>query len=172
MKTKLFAAAFALLTVLTAGAASADDDDYRYRNDGRYEDRYDDRRYGDRDWERRGDWERRYRGVITIRDDGRQFRFDRRDRLFYRLLERPFYFEPGLIYVYTDRCNRNRCRVYVYQPGYRHPVRTINAPPLDRRWDERWDDRRWERWDDRGFDDRDGRYRDDYDLEGGRTRDF
>jgi hypothetical protein len=163
MKTKLFVAAFAILTALTAGAASADDD-YRYRGDGRYEDRYEDRGYDDR---RGGDWDRRYRGVITVRDHGRQWIFDRRDRLFYRLLESPFGFRPGLIYVYTDRCNRGQCRVYVYEPGYRRPVQSLIAPPLGRRWDNRWDDRRWERWDDRGFDDRDGRYRDDYGLGGG-----
>lgn len=154
MKTKLFAAVVAALTLASIGAASAQD--YR-RGDG-------------------GEW--RHRAEITVRnDDGRRFDFGRRDRAFYRFIDHPYNFRPGLTYAYTDRCGRAGCLVYVYRPGQRRPVDYVYAPRLPR-WmnggwrndrDERWDDRddhhRDDRWDDRRDDDRE--WRDDRDLRGG-----
>lgn len=178
MKTKFFAAALAALTLATAGAASAQDF-----------------RRGDRDWDR-GDW--RGRQEITIRKDGRVMRFDRGDRMFYRLQDRPFRFEPGLTYAYTDRCNRQGCVAFVFDNRHRRPIDRIFAPHLQMRgyawrdardFDRNYgrfgrydrDDRNWNnedernyrngrdgRFDDRG-DDRDGRRRGDW-LEGGPTQ--
>ena len=178
MKTTLFAAALAALTLATAGAASAQD--FRRGDHGR-------------DWDRRGHQE------ITIRKDGRVMTFDRGDRMFYRLQDRPFRFEPGLTYSYTDRCNRNGCVVFVFNNRSRRPIDRIFAPHLQMRgyaWREardfnrnygrfgRYDrdDRHWRNDDERNyrdgrdgrFDDRDdrrdGRDRDDRRLEGGPTR--
>jgi hypothetical protein len=116
MKTKLFAAAMAALTLATAGAAAAQD--FR-RGDG------------DRGWDR-GDW--RGRQEITVRKDGRTFSFVRGDRMFYRLLDRPFNFRPGLTYAYTDRCNRAGCIAFVFDSRHRRPIDRIFAPRLpDRR---------------------------------------
>lgn len=153
MKRKLFAAALAALTLATAGAASAQD--YRGRDrDGR-------------------DW--RGRQEITIRNDGRTFSFERGDRMFYRLLDRPFNFRPGHTYAYTDRCNRHGCIAFVYDNRSRRPIDRIFAPHLpDRRfvWREargfdrgynrfgRYDrdERDWRNEDDRMYrEDRDGR---------------
>lgn len=183
MKTKLFAAALAALTLATAGAASAQD----FRRGDR-----------DRDWDR--DW--RPRQEITIRKDGRAMTFDRRDRMFFRLQSRPYYFEPGLTYAYTDRCNRQGCIAFVFDGRHRRPIDRVFAPHLpmrgyayreardfdrnygrfgrydrdDRNWnndddrnyrygrDGRFDDRNYDR-DDRDRDDRDDRW-----LEGGPTR--
>jgi hypothetical protein len=183
MKTKLFAAVLAALTLATAGAASAQDF-----------------RRGDRDWDRgdRGDW--RGRHEITIRKDGRVMSFDRSDRMFWRLQARPFHFEPGLTYAYTDRCNRQGCVAFVFDRRHRGPIDRIFAPHLqmrgyawrqargfdgnygrfgrydrdDRTWnneDERnYRDGRNDRYDDRD-DDRDDRRRYDRDeLEGGPSR--
>jgi hypothetical protein len=137
MKNKLFAAALAALTLATAGVASAQD----YRR-------------GDRDG--RGNHERndrdhwRGRGQITIRNDGRTFTFERDDRMFYRLRERPFNFQPGMTYSYTDRCNRRGCVVFVFDGRHRRPVDRIFAPHLpDRRfvWREARDfDRNYDRF--------------------------
>lgn len=127
MKTRHFlAAAMAVLTLAAAGAAAA-------QGYGRGHDRQ--------------------RAEITIRDDGRQFSVDRNDRLFYRLIDRPYHFRPGLTYAYTDRCNRNGCSVLVFSERSRRPVDRIFAPRLPNRGDWRDDDRRDGRWDDR----RDGR---------------
>jgi hypothetical protein len=114
MKTKLFAAALAALTVAASLPAAAQDF-------------------------RRGDDRRR--AEITIRNDGRTFSFDRRDRMFYRLLDRPYHFRPGLTYAYTDRCNRNGCLVFVFNDRSRRPMDRMFAPHLPRRLDARWDDR-------------------------------
>lgn len=182
MKTKLFAAALAALTLATAGAASAQDF-----------------RHGDRGWDRdgRGDW--RGRQEITIRKDGRVMTFDRGDRMFYRLQDRPYGFEPGLTYSYTDRCNRFGCVAFVFTRHSRRPIDRIFAPHLRMRgyaWREARDfdrnygrygdydrdDRNWRNNDERNYrDGRDGRFddrhddRDDYDrydrrLEGGPSR--
>ncbi len=134
MKTMLLAAAVAAFSLLTAGAASAEHD----RGGGYYRN-----------------------AEITVRDHGHVMRFDRRDRLFYRLLESPFRFRPGYTYVYTDQCRRDgQCRVLVFAPWERRPVDSLHAPPLNRRgywrdrsrWDDDWDDDDWD-------DDRDGRWR-------------
>lgn len=181
MKTKFFAAALAAMTLATAGAASAQDF-----------------RRGDRDWERgdRGDF--RGRQEITIRKDGRTMVFDRRDRMFFRLQDRPFRFEPGLTYQYTDRCNRQGCVAFVFDNRSRRPIDRIFAPHINDRnyaWREargfdraygsfgRYDrdDRNWNNEDDRNYrDGRDGRFDDRRDdrnrrdrgdwLEGGPTQ--
>lgn len=180
MKTKFFAAALAAMTLATAGAASAQD----FRRGDR-----------DRDWDR-GDF--RGRQEITIRKDGRVMTFDRRDRMFYRLQDRPFRFEPGLTYAYTDRCNRQGCIAFVFDNRHRRPIDRIFAPHLQMRgyaWREardfdrsynrfgRYDrdDRNWNNEDDRNYrdgrhgrfddrrNDRDGRSRSDW-LEGGTTQ--
>jgi hypothetical protein len=166
MKTKLFAAALAALTLATAGAASAQNYDRDRRGEhGRYE--------------QRGDW--RGQSQITIRKDGRVMTFDRRDRLFYRLMDRPFGFRPGLTYAYTDRCNRNGCVAFVFDGRHRRPIDRIFAPHLREARGYAWrenrgfdgnysrfgrydrDDRNWNSDDDRryregrdGRDDRDG----------------
>jgi hypothetical protein len=107
MKTKLFAAALAALTLASASAAGAQE--FR-RGDG---------------------W--RHRAEITIRNDGRTFSFDRGDRMFYRLLDRPYHFRPGMTYAYTDRCNRFGCVVIVFDDFRRRPVDRIFAPHLPMR---------------------------------------
>lgn len=151
MKNKLFAAVIAAVTLMTAGAASAQD----YR------------RHNDHDWRRNAD--------ITIRKDGRTFEFERGDRMFYRLLDRPFNFRPGMTYAYTDRCNRQGCVAFVFDGRSRRPIDRIFAPHLQLRgwqiretrgWDGRYnrygrydrDDRRWNNDDERNYrDQRDGR---------------
>lgn len=168
MKNKLFAAALAALTLATAGAASAQD--YR-RGD------HDGPRY-ERDFDR-------VRATITIRNDGRTFTFNRGDRMFYRLLDRPYNFRPGMTYIYTDQCNRHGCVAIAFDYRYRRPIERIFAPHLQMRgWAWRQardfdhdygrygrfdqDDRRWNREDDRDFrDQRDGRG-DRSGLDGGR----
>jgi hypothetical protein len=175
MKTKLFAAALAAALTLGALPAAAQNYD-RGRGDG---------------W--RGD--HRGRQEITIRNDGRSFSVDRGDRLFYRLIDQPFRFRPGMTYSYTDRCNRNGCVVFVFDGRSRRPVDRIFAPHLRdgryrfreaRSFDGSYnrfgrydrDERGWDNDDDRSFregrdgrgdrdHDRDGRGRDDRRLEGG-----
>jgi hypothetical protein len=161
MKTKLFAAALAALTLATAGVASAQNYD-RGRYDGRYE------------RSERGDW--RHRAEITVRKDGRTMTFDRSDRMFYRLLDRPFHFRPGLVYAYTDRCNRHGCVAFVFDGRSRRPIDRIFAPHLREARGYAWrengrfdrdygrfgrydrDDRGWDNDDDRSFrEGRDGR---------------
>jgi hypothetical protein len=178
MKTKLFAAALAAMTLATAGTASAQDF-----------------RRGDRDG--RGDW--RGRQEITIRKDGRVMQFDRGDRMFWRLQTRPFNFQPGLTYAYTDRCNRFGCVAFVFDRRHRGPIDRIFAPHLNMRgyawrqardFDRNYgrfgrydrDDRNWNNDDERNYrdgrdgrfddrdDDRDGRGRGDRRLEGGPTQ--
>jgi hypothetical protein len=165
MTMKLFAAALAAMTLVTAGAASAQD----YRR-------------GDRDWDR-GD--RRGRQEITVRKDGRVMSFSRDDRMFYRLIDRPYNFRPGLTYAYTDRCNRQGCIAFVFDRRHRRPIDRIFAPHLrhalynwreSRNFDRNYnrfgayerDDRNWNNEDDRLF--REGRNRGDWDddLDGGR----
>lgn len=158
MKNKLFAAALTALT-LVGVALPASAQEYRGR--------------GHDEW--------RGRQEITIRQDGRTATFDRRDRMFYRLMERPYNFRPGLTYVYTDRCGRDQCMVLTFARNSRGPIDRSWAPRMgrffyvaaydDRRGDDnRWDDRRGDdnRWDDRRGDDnrwsdrdRDGRGYDD-----------
>ena len=154
MKTKVFAAALAALALGASLPAAAQD--FR-RGDGF-----------------RG--EQRHRAEITIRNDGRTLSFDRRDRMFYRLLDRPYHFRPGLTYSYTDRCNRFGCVVFVFDGRQRRPIDRIFAPHVpvrayawrqgrdfDRgynrfgRFDR--DDRNWNNDDDRRY--REGRDRDD-----------
>ncbi len=168
MKTKLIAAALAALTLgaaLPAAAQGFDRHETSYR--------------GDRGDNYRGGGERWRRAEITIRNNGRQFSVDRDDRLFYRLLERPFGFRPGLTYAYTDRCNRFGCVAFVFDDYHRRPIDRIFAPHLQMRgygWRQargfdgefrgfgRYarDDRGWNNNDDRDFrDGRDGRGRDE-----------
>jgi len=152
MKTKLFAAALAALTLATAGAAAAQD--FRRGDTGR-------------DWNR-GDW--RGRQEITIRQSGRTFSFNRGDRMFYRLLDRPFNFRPGMTYAYTDRCNRMGCVAFVFDGRNRYPIDRIFAPRLqdprftwrdNARFDRGYDDYGHYNRDDRGWNDNDDRaYRD------------
>jgi hypothetical protein len=162
MKNKLFAAALAALTLATAGVASAQD--HRRADFGG-------RPSHDRDY--RGDWRRN--AEITIRKDGRTFEFERGDRMFYRLLDRPFNFRPGMTYQYTDRCNRNGCVVFVFDGRSRRPVDRIFAPHIQARgyaWRQARDfdggynrfgrfdrdDRRWNNDHERAYrDQRDGR---------------
>jgi hypothetical protein len=161
MKNKLFAAALAGLTLASAGIASAQD--HRRADFGG-------RPSYDRDY--------RHRAEITVRNDGRTFSFNRGDRMFHRLIDRPFHFRPGMTYSYTDRCNRQGCVVFVFDGRHRRPVDRIFAPHLQMRgwawreardFDSRYDrfgrydrdDRRWNNRDDRDYrDQRDGRGRD------------
>ena len=154
MKNKLFAAALAAVTLAGAAMPAAAQD---FRGDGY-----------------RGDYNQDFRGnrgdlrdirrmaQITIRQDGRQISFDRRDRMFYRLMDRPFNFQPGMTYVYTDRCSRDACMVLVFSPWSRRPIDRIWAPRPGRFFFARGDrDGRWnDRGDDRGFNDG-GPYRGD-----------
>ena len=156
MKTKFFAAALAVLTLATAGIASAQD--YRGGPDRCRDYRYDD-----------------FRGRldITVRKDGRTFTFERGDRMFYRLLDRPFNFQPGMTYSYTDRCNRNGCIAFVFDGRHRRPIDRIFAPHLTQRgyaWRQARDfDRSYNRFgnydrDERGWTNDDDRaYRQDRD---------
>jgi hypothetical protein len=174
MKTKLIAAALAALTLgafaMPAAAQDFGRQDSNYRGEGYRGDRGDDFRGGERNWRR---------AEITIRNNGREFSFGRDDRLFYRLLDRPFGFRPGLTYAYTDRCNRFGCVAFVFDDYHRRPIDRIFAPHLPTRgygWRQargfdgefrgygRYgrDDRGWNNSDDRDFrDGRDGRGRDE-----------
>lgn len=140
MKTKFFAAALAVLTLATAGIASAQD----YRGPDRGRD------YRHEDFRGRLD--------ITVRKDGRTFTFERGDRMFYRLLDRPFNFQPGMTYSYTDRCNRNGCIAFVFDGRHRRPIDRIFAPHLTQRgyaWSQARDfDRSYNRFGDYDRDDR------------------
>lgn len=184
MKTKLFAAAVAALT-LAGAAIPAAAQNYERRGNLGGEVQRDYR--GDR-----GDWRRN--ASITIQKDGRTIRVNRDDRLFYRLLDRPFHFRPGMTYRYTDRCNRNGCVAFVFDGRSRRPVDRIFAPHLrhgqyawreSAGWDRDYnrfgrydrDDRRWNNDDERSYrdgrngrDDDDRRDRDDDRLEGGPRR--
>jgi hypothetical protein len=190
MKTKLFAAALAVMTLGASLPAAAQNYD-RYRDRDGYVDTY------------RGDSHREWRGndhrggrwrfaEIVVRKDGRTYSFDRDDRMFYRLLERPFRFVPGLTYQYTDRCNRHGCVVFVFDRYSRRPIDRIFAAHLplrnwawrdhrgfddgyrhygyyerdERRFDDEWRYRDDDRWDD------DDRRWDNYRLEGGRDDDL
>jgi hypothetical protein len=170
MKNKLFAAALAAVTLAGVALPAAAQD---FRGDGRGD--YNQQFRGDRG----SDW--RMRNQINVRVDGRQFSFDRQDRAFYRLSDRPFNFRPGLTYVYTDRCSRGSCMVLVFSQRSRTPIDRTWAPRLDRRFffangdrDGRFDGRGDGRWDNRGDDGRGndgGTYRGDdrgnRDLDGG-----
>lgn len=167
MKNKLFAAALAALTLVSVGAASAQD--YRRGPPGGHD--FD-----------------RARATITIRNDGRTFTVNRGDRMFYRLLDRPYNFRPGMTYAYSDRCNRQGCVAFVFDGRSRRPVDRIFAPHVQMRgWAWRQargfdgnygrfgrydrDDRGWNNDDDRNYrDGRDGR-RDRGDDDRGRDRD-
>jgi hypothetical protein len=152
MKNKLFAAALAAVTLAGVALPAAAQD---FRGDGRGDYNYNQDFRGDRG----GDW--RMRNQITVRVDGRLLSFDRHDRAFYRLSERPFNFRPGLTYVYTDRCSRGFCMVLAFSPRSRTPVDRTWAPRLDRSFffangdrDGRFDGRGDGRWDNRGDDGR------------------
>lgn len=123
MKRKILAAVVAALTIAGfAAPASAQ----RYDRNG-YVDTYHGEAY--REWG--GNEHRRWRHAeITVRKDGRSFSFDRDDHLFYRLIDHPFGFRPGLTYEYTDRCNRHGCVVFVFSRHSRWPVDRIFAPHL------------------------------------------
>ncbi len=155
MKSKLFAVAVAALTLAGAAIpAAAQRYDHRPTLGGEIRSDY----YGDH----RGDWRRR--AAITVRKDGRIMVFDRRDRMFYRLLDRPFHFRPGMTYAYTDRCNRYGCVAFVFDGRHRRPVDRIFAPHLRHAryaWREgRGFDRNYSRYGDYERDDR-GWYNDD-----------
>jgi len=159
MKNKLFAAALAAVTLAGVALPAAAQD---FRGDGRGD--YNQQFRGDRG----NDW--RMRNQINVRVDGRQFSFDRQDRAFYRLSDRPFNFRPGLTYVYTDRCSRGSCMVLVFSQRSRAPIDRTWAPRLDRRFffangdrDGRFDGRGDGRWDNRGDD---GRFDGDRDHRG------
>ena len=142
MKNKLFAAALTAVTLAGAALPAAAQD---FRGD--YNQEF-----------RGGDW--RMRNQITVRQDGRLITFDRHDRLFYRLMEQPFNFRPGLTYVYTDRCGPNQCMVLAFSRFSRAPVDRTWAPRLGRFFfaadrDGRFDGRGDGRWNDR---DHDGRF--------------
>ena len=153
MKNKLFVTALAAL-MLVAGALPAAAQDFRNG----------------------GDW--RLRQQISVRQDGRLMTFDRGDRAFYRLLQRPFNFRPGLTYVYTNRCGRDQCMVLAFSRFSHGPVDRTWAPRLNRfifagDRDGHYDGRGDGRWIDRDHDgrldgDRDyrGDLRDDRTLEG------
>ena len=166
MSVKFFAAALAALTLVTAGAASAQD--WRRGRDN------------DRDWSSNAN----VRAAITVRKDGRMMTFARGDRMFYRLIARPFNFRPGFTYAYTDRCNRQGCIAFVFDGWHRRPIARIFAPHLrDARYawresrdfdgnynrfgDYDRDERGWNNNDDRQY--RQGRDQGDY-LEGGPSR--
>ncbi len=118
MKTKLFAG-LAAVFALTAMAAPASAQNFDRSRAGGYHDNG-----GDRYGGRRG---------ITIRNNGREFTVNRDDRLFYRLIDRPYGFQPGLTYAYTDRCNRYGCVAFVFDNYSRRPIDRIFAPHLQRR---------------------------------------
>lgn len=145
MKFKIFAAALAALTV-GALAQTASAQDFRGHNEFRT------------DWRRSGD-------EIVVRQNGRTMAFDRGDRLFYRLMDRPYNFVPGLTYAYTDDCDRFGCRVMVLAPRSHIAVDSLVAPRIfGRDWDRdaRYDDRRHDedqRYDDnRNYNDDDRLY--------------
>ncbi|MBS0384827.1 MAG: hypothetical protein JSS00_05710 [Proteobacteria bacterium] len=161
MRNRLFAAALAA-AALAAGALPAAAQDFRgdaYRGE-RYQQDF------------RGDW--RLRAQITVRQDGRQVSFDRGDRAFYRLMDSPFNFQPGLTYVYTDRCWRDNCVVLAFSPWSRGPAARMWAPRLGRFFfyaggrDGRFDGRGDGRWYDRGDD---GRFDGDRNYRGDRGDD-
>src|SRR5690242_3539452 len=147
MKNKLFAAALAAVTLAGVALPAAAQD---FHGDGRGD--YNQQFRGDRG----SDW--RMRNQITVRQDGRQLTFDRSDRMFYRLTDRPFNFRPGLTYVYTDRCGRNQCMVLAFSRFSRGPVDRTWAPRLGRFFfyagdrNDRYDGRSDGRWNDRGDD--------------------
>ena len=92
----------------------------------------------------------------------------RGDRMFYRLMDRPFNFQPGMTYVYTDRCSRYACMVLVFAPYSRAPFDRMWAPRLDRFFfagdrNDRYDGRGDGRWNDRY---NDGRFNGDRDYRG------
>ena len=141
MKTKLFAAAIAALTLGAALPASAHD----FRAGA--------------DFDRQGpgyaqDWRRH--SEITVRTQRGQFTVDRGDRLFWRLTERPYRFRPGFTYIYTDRCNRDGCLVLEFNRYERRPTDRFFAPYVrfertawnsDYRWGQ--DNRDWRGGDNR-----------------------
>jgi hypothetical protein len=158
MKKSIFAVALAALTLAAAGAASAQE----WRGD-------------------RGDNWRRHAEITVRTANGRQITAERGERMFYRLLDRPYNFRPGMTYAYTDRCNRQGCVVFVFDGRHRRPVDRIFAPHLQHRnyaWREaRGFDRDYNRFgrydrDDRGWNNEAERsYRDERDARGERDWD-
>ncbi len=110
MKTKLFAVLAAIAVGSVAAPASAHERDRSFES------------YRHSPIWRQAD--------ITVRANGRVFDFGYGDRMFTRLIDRPYSFVPGLNYVYTDRCNRYGCVVFVYDDYRRRPIDRIFAPHL------------------------------------------
>jgi len=126
---KFVAALAAVLTLATAGVASAQDYGRgdRDRDRGGWDGDRGDRGRGDRDWDRD-----RGRGEIVVRDlRGRIHTFTRRDREWETIIRSPFGFRPGPTYVYTNECRRGECQIHVYERGSRRPTMAIWAPTLD-----------------------------------------
>lgn len=165
MKNKLFATA--LTAVMLAGAAlPAAAQDFRGAYNQDFRGNYNQDFRGAPNQDVRGDW--RMRNQITVRQDGRLVSFDRRDRLFYRLMQRPFNFRPGLTYVYTDRCGGDQCMVLAFSRFSRGPVDRTWAPRLGRFFFAADRDGRFDGRDDGGWNDRDhnGRFDGDRDHRG------
>jgi hypothetical protein len=76
------------------------------------------------------DWYRD--NVIVVHDNGREFRIDRRDRLYDRVTGSPFRFELGRTYDYTDHCRRDQCEVLVYGDHSHRPMGRLWAPHIYR----------------------------------------
>lgn len=121
MKKKLFAAVLAIMSLGVALPAGAQE----FERGGRG--------YGQGGYEQDFHGGRWRHAQITIRNDGRQITVGRDDRLFYRLLDRPYNFRPGLTYAYTDRCNRYGCVAFVFDGRHRRPIDRIFAPHLPMR---------------------------------------
>ncbi len=157
MKNKLFTA---LLAAVSLAAAALPASAQEFRGDGYRQDFRDFRSPRTFD-----------RAEIVVRQDGREVSFDRSDRMFYRLMDRPFNFQPGMTYVYTDRCWRNGCVVLAFAPFSRGPVMRTWAPRLSQFLfyaggrDGRYNDRGDGRWIDRDHDGRFDRDR-DYRVDG------
>lgn len=105
MRTKLAALVLALGVICAAPAAPAQE-------------------YG------RGDAQWREHSEITVHTQtGRIISAQRGDRLFRRLVGRPYFFEPGMTYVYNGACSERGCVVQVFSEG-RWPIDSFLAPPL------------------------------------------
>ena len=85
---------------------------------------------GDDDWrDGRGDW-RGTPGNHHPQGWPRHAIRPRRPHVLSPASTRPFNFQPGLTYAYTDRCNRQGCVAFVFDGRHRRPVDRIFAPHL------------------------------------------